>query len=105
MASTKDFLEFVMEQIAGLGEVASRPMMGEYVIYYRGKVVGGVYDNRFLLKDTASARALLTREGRPAQTDVPYPGAKGMLVADVDDRDLTCRVIRAIRHDLPEPKK
>ena len=103
MASSKDFLEFVMEQIAGLGEVASRPMMGEYVIYYRGKVVGGVYDNRFLLKNTASARALLINEGRPVQTDVPYPGAKGMLVADVDDRDLTCRVIRAIWNDLPEP--
>ena len=105
MASSKDFLDFVMDQISDLGDVASRPMMGEYVIYYQGKVVGGIYDNRFLLKETDSARQLLIADGVQPQTDIPYPGAKEMLVADIDDRELTCRLIRAIGDDLPTQKR
>ena len=101
MASSKDFLDFVMEQISDLGDIASRPMMGEYVIYYQGKVVGGIYDNRFLLKETDSAKQLLIADGVQPQTDIPYPGAKEMLVADIDDRELTCRLIRTIVNDLP----
>ena len=100
MASTKAYLDFVLEQLAGAEEIAFRPMMGEYVLYCRGKVVGGVYDDRLLLKPTPSALLLMP----DAERDIPYDGAKEMLVADVDDAARTCRVIEAIAADLPAPK-
>jgi TfoX/Sxy family transcriptional regulator of competence genes len=101
MASSKDFLQFVLEQLSPLGDVSVRPMMGEYVLYHRERVVGGIYDDRLLLKPTPSARLLMP----DAERDIPYDGAKEMLVADVDDAALTCRVIEAIAADLPEPKR
>lgn len=100
MASSKAFLAFVLEQLSALEDVSVRPMMGEYVLYQSGKVVGGIYDDRLLLKPTASALQLMPN----AQRDIPYPGAKELLVADVDDAELTCRVVRAIAADLPAPK-
>ena len=100
MASTKAFLDYVLERLSPLDGVASRPMMGEYVIYHRGKVVGGVYDDRFLLKPTKNALRLMREAGAPVETDLPYPGAKPMLVADPDDRELTCSVVEAIAEDL-----
>lgn len=54
MASSKKFLSFIMEQLSELPEIAFRPMMGEYVLYYRDKVIGGVYDDRFLVKPAAA---------------------------------------------------
>ena len=104
MASTKAFLDFVLEQISDLKEISYRPMMGEYVIYFRGKVVGGVYDDQFLLKPTRSALRLIKDSGNEPQTDIPYEGAKEMLVADIDDREMICRLIEAIESDLPEAK-
>ena len=104
MASSKEFLDFVLEQTSELGEISYRPMMGEYVIYFRGKVVGGLYDDRFLVKATGSALRFLEKEGISAETDIPYPGAKEMLVADIDDREMTCCLIRAVESDLPAPK-
>ncbi len=101
MASSKDFLAFVLEQLSPLGDVTFRPMMGEYVLYFAGKTVGGIYDDRLLLKPTAGALRLMPG----AETDIPYPGAKELLVADVDNAELTCRVIAAIAEDLPVPKK
>lgn len=100
MASSKEFVNYVLEQLSALEDVSVRPMMGEYVLYHRGKVVGGVYDDRLLLKPTASALALMPA----AQRDLPYEGAKEMLVADVDDAALTCRTVEAIATDLPVPK-
>lgn len=100
MASSKEFLEYVLEQLSSLCGVSSRKMMGEYVLYYRGKVVGGVYDDRFLVKNTASARAVLIAAEREPATDVPYPGAKPMLTADIDDRELSCELVRAVAADL-----
>lgn len=101
MASSKEFLAFVLEQLSGAEEISYRPMMGEYVLYCRGKAVGGIYDDRLLLKRTQGALAL-----SPAcETDVPYPGAKPMLVADADDRALLCRMVEAIAAELPEPKR
>ena len=100
MASSKEFLQFVLEQLSALGDVSVRPMMGEYVLYCHDRVVGGIYDDRLLLKPTASACALMPG----AQTDIPYDGAKEMLVADADNAALTCRVIEAIAADLPAPK-
>ena len=75
-------------------------MMGEYILYYRGKVVGGVYDNRLLLKPTPSARALLP----DAPMELPYEGAKAMLLADADDRELLASVLTAMVDELPAPK-
>ena len=100
MASSKEFLQFVLEQLSALDDVSIRPMMGEYVLYCRGRVVGGIYDDRLLLKPAASALALMPN----AERDLPYDGAKEMLVADVDDADLTCRVIECIASELPAPK-
>ena len=102
MPSTKKRLEYVLEQLSGADGVFSRPMMGEYVIYYRGKVIGGIYDDRFLVKPTRSARAMLPQSGMA----VPYDGAKEMLlVEDLEDKDLLRELLDAVHGDLPGPKK
>jgi TfoX/Sxy family transcriptional regulator of competence genes len=101
MASSKEYLDFVLEQLSGLDGVSYRAMMGEYIIYYGGKVVGGIYDNRFLVKPTESAKALIP----DAPLELPYESAKEMFLPDIDDRDLLARLIPAIAADLPEAKK
>ena len=101
MASSVEYLQFVLEQLSDCSEITYRPMMGEYIIYHRGKVIGGIYDDRFLLKPTKSAVALMP----DAAMELPYEGAKEMLVADIDDRARTCRVVEAIEKDLPAPKR
>ncbi|MBE6640736.1 MAG: competence protein TfoX [Ruminococcaceae bacterium] len=99
MASSKEFLNFVLEQCGGL---SARPMMGEYLLYYGGKVVGGVYDNRLLVKPTPSAVALIPN----APMELPYDGAKRMLlVEDIEDRELLEKLFAALCRELPEPKK
>ncbi len=99
MASSKEYLDFVLEQCSGL---SARAMMGEYVLYYGSKVVGGVYDNRLLVKPTKSAVALLPN----AQRELPYEGAKEMLlVEDIEDRALLKKLFEAMYNELPEPKK
>ena len=105
MASTKEYLDFVLEQLAVAEEIAVRPMMGEYVLYCRGKVVGGVYDDRLLLKPTPGALRLLEEAGLPAETELPYEGAKPLLLADVDRRELLCRMVETIAAELPAPKR
>lgn len=99
MPSSKEYTEFVLEQCDGL---SARAMMGEYVLYYGGKVVGGVYDNRLLVKTTKSALALLS----DAPRELPYDGAKEMLlVEDIDDGELLKKLFEAMYEELPEPKK
>ena len=99
MASSKEYLDFVLEQCSGL---SARDMMGEYVLYYGGKVVGGIYDNRLLVKPTKSSVALLPNAPR----ELPYEGAKEMLlVEDIEDRALLKKLFEAIYEELPEPKK
>ena len=105
MASTKDYLNFVLEQLFELKDLSFRRMMGEYVIYYQGKVIGGIYDDRLLLKSTRSALQLLSDSGIQLDKAIPYEGAREMLAADIDDSELTCRLIRTIAKDLPDPKK
>ena len=105
MASTKEYLDFVLEQLSELEGVSYRPMMGEYVLYCQGKVIGGVYDDRLLLKPTETALRLMDEEGLVPQTEIPYEGAKEMLLADVDRRELLCRIAQGIADDLPAPKK
>ena len=99
MASSKEYIEFVLDQCNGL---SARAMMGEYVLYYGGKVVGGVYDNRLLVKPTPSAKALMPN----AEYQLPYEGAKEMLlVEDIENRDFLRQLFEAMYEDLPEPKK
>lgn len=105
MASSKEYLEFLLEQLSVLDAVSYRPMMGEYVLYCDGKVVGGVYDDRLLLKPTDSALRLMREERLDIAMELPYEGAKEMLLADVDRRELLCRTVQGIADDLPAPKK
>ena len=105
MATSKEFRDYAAEQLSGLEGVAFRAMMGEYVLYCRGRVVGGLYDDRLLLKATPSALRLIRDEGKELRMEVPYPGAREMLSADIDDRDWICRLTDAIAADLPEGKK
>jgi TfoX/Sxy family transcriptional regulator of competence genes len=102
MASSKGYLEFIMEQLSALDGISYRAMMGEYIIYCRGKIVGGIYDDRFLVKQTSAAEQLMP--GAPHE--LPYPGAKAMLlVENVDDRDFLCSLVEAMYGELPEPRK
>ncbi len=102
MPSSKSHLQFILDQLSGLDEIAFRAMMGEYILYYRGKVVGGVYDDRLLVKPTQSARALMPQ----AALEPPYEGAKAMLlVDDVDSRAALAGLFNALYDDLASPKK
>lgn len=100
MASSKDYLDYVLGQLSGIDGISYRPMMGEYVLYCEGKVFGGIYDDRLLVKPTQSAVAAL---GEP--DEIPYEGAKPMLMPDPDDRELLRDLIPRIAADLPAPKK
>ena len=64
MASSKDYLDFILEQLSELDDITYRAMMGEYIIYYRGKVVGGIYDDRFLVKPVKSAVTMMPEASR-----------------------------------------
>ena len=102
MASSKEYLEFILEQVSELEEVTYRAMMGEYIIYYRGKIVGGIYDDRLLVKPVKSAIALMP----DAAYELPYEGAKEMLlVGDVDNKDFITQLFNAMYDELPNPKK
>ena len=102
MASSKEYLDFILEQLSELDEVSYRAMMGEYIIYYRGKVVGGIYDDRFLVKPTKSAAAMMPN----AEMELPYEGAKEMLLVDnVDNKEFLKELLEAMYAELPAPKK
>ena len=102
MASSKEYLEFVLEQLSGLDEITHRAMMGEYISYYQGKIIGGIYDDRFLVKPTKSAKALMP----DAPYELPYEGAKEMLlVEDIDNKEFLIELLDAMLPELPAPKK
>ena len=102
MASTKEYLDFVLEQLSLLDDITCKAMMGEYIIYYRGKIIGGVYDNRFLVKNIKSAREKMPE----AALELPYEGAREMLlVDDVENRDFLRELFDAMYDELPESKK
>lgn len=105
MASTKEYLAFVLDQLDGLEGVRTRPMMGEYVLYCGEKVVGGIYDDRLLLKATPAALRLMDEAGLDVQQELPYEGAKEMILADVDRRELLRQMVQAIADDLPDGKR
>ena len=102
MASSKEYLDFVLEQLSELEDISFRAMMGEYIIYYRGKVMGGIYDDRFLVKQTKSSLKMMP----DADLELPYEGAKEMImVDDVDNRDFLKELFEAMYKELPAPKK
>ncbi len=102
MVSSKENLDFVLEQLSELEEITYRAMMGEYIIYYRGKVVGGIYDDRLLVKPVKSAISLMP----DATWELPYEGAKEMLlVVDIDNKDFLTRLFNSMYEKLPTPKK
>lgn len=101
MASSKEYLNFILEQLSELEGITHRAMMGEYILYYRGKVVGGIYDDRFLVKPVKAAVSLMPE----ASFEAPYEGAKEMLlVENVDDRAFLGALFLAMYEELPEPK-
>ena len=102
MASTKEYLDFVLEHLSDLDEVSFRAMMGEYILYYRGKVFGGIYDDRLLVKPVPAAVKLMP----DAALELPYDGAKEMLlVDDVDNRAFLCELVQRMWEELPEKRK
>jgi len=102
MASSTEYLEFILEQLSELDDITSRAMMGEYIIYYRGKIMGGIYDDRFLVKPTKSAVKLMP----DAEMELPYEGAKEMLLVDsVDNKEFLKELFEAMYSELPAPKK
>ena len=101
MASTQEYRDYILDQLTGLEGISCRAMMGEYLLYCQGKLVGGIYDNRLLVKPTASAVRLLP----DAPRELPYEGAKEMLlVRDPENRELLTELIQALYEDLPAPK-
>lgn len=102
MASTKEYLDFITEQLSDLDEISSRAMMGEYILYHRGRVFGGIYDDRLLVKPVSAAVKLMP----DAEMELPYDGAKKMiLVDDVDNREFLCKLVESMWEELPEKKK
>jgi len=101
MASSKEYLEFILEQLSELDDISYRAMMGEYILYYRGKIVGGIYDDRLLVKPTKTAVVMMPN----ADMELPYEGAKEMLlVDDVDNKEFLRDLLDAMYPELPAPK-
>ena len=102
MASNKEYLDFILEQLSGLEGISFKPMMGEYILYMRGKIIGGIYDDHFLVKPTKSAMAMMP----DADRELPYEGAKEMLLVDnVDNRAFLEELLTAMYDELPAPKQ
>ena len=102
MASSKEYLDFILEQLSSLEGISHRAMMGEYILYYRDKVIGGIYDDRFLVKPVQAALKMMP----DADLELPYEGGSRMLAVDnVEDREFLQSLIEAMYEELPEPKK
>ena len=101
MASHREYLDFILEQLSAMENVPYRAMMGEFIIYYRGRIIGGIYDDRFLVKPTKAAIARMP----DADREIPYEGAKEMLLVDnVDSREFLTELLEAMVEELPAPK-
>ena len=102
MASSKNYLEYVLEQLSELNDITYRAMMGEYIIYYQGRVIGGIYDDRFLVKNTKNARTLMP----DVSLELPYEGAKEMLlVEDIENKVFLRDLFEVMVCELPMPRK
>jgi len=101
MSSSKEYLDFVLEQLSGLSGIDYRTMMGEYIIYYHGKIIGGIYDNRFLIKPTIEASKILPN----AKMEIPYPGGRPMImVPDIENQELLEKLFNALDSELSDKK-
>ena len=101
MASSKEYLQFILEQLSDLEEINYHAMMGEYIIYYQGRIVGGIYDDRLLVKPTKSAVSYMAT----ATYELPYEGEKEMLlVEDVDSKEYLTGLFNAMYDELPVHK-
>lgn len=101
MASSKEYLQFILEQLSELEEISYRAMMGEFIIYYRGKIVGGIYDDRLLVKPIKSAISYMPT----SSYELPYEGAKEMLlVEEIDSKEFLTGLFNAMYDELPTPK-
>lgn len=102
MATSKEYLQFISEQLSDLDGITARAMMGEYILYHHGKIAAYLCDGRFLVKPTAAAKAMMP----DAKYEPPYEGAKDMLLVEqVDDRAFLAALFNAMYPELPEPKK
>lgn len=102
MASSKEYLDYILEQLSDLDEITYRAMMGEYILYYRKKIIGGIYDDRFLLKPVKVAREMMP----DANMELPYEGAKEMLlVNDMENKAFLKELVEAMYEELPSPRK
>ena len=102
MASNREYLDFILEQLSSLESITYRAMMGEFILYYRGKIIGGIDDDRFLVKPTKSAMAMMP----DADREIPYEGAKEMLLVDnVDNREFLTELLISMYEELPELKR
>ena len=101
MASSRSYLEYILDSLSGLDELSHRAMMGEYIIYCKGKVVGGIYDNRFLVKDTAAARKYIENP----RFEIPYEGAKSMILIETQDREFALKLLEETAEQLIKNKK
>ncbi len=102
MASKKDYLDFILEQLSGLEDITYKAMMGEFILYYQGRIFGGIYDDRLLVKPVEAAKRLMP----DAPLELPYEGAKPMLlVEDIDNRERLTELVEAMYPELPQPKK
>ncbi len=101
MASSKEYLEFILEQLSELDDITYRPMMGEYIIYNHGKVVGGIYDDRFLVKSTPSTIKMMPN----AQMELPYEGAKKMILVDeIENKTFLKKLLEGIYEDFKKER-
>ena len=102
MPSSKEFLNFILEQLSALSEITYRPMMGEFLVYYKGRLAGGIYDDRLLIKNVPAAHNFMPE----SELVLPYDGAKQMLLVDnVDDKEFLAELFNAIYDELPVPKQ
>ncbi len=101
MASSKEYCDYVLDQLSLLDDISVRKMMGEYILYYKGKIFGGIYDDRFLIKKTGTALNLM----EDAIEEIPYEGAKPMLLVDeIDNKEFLKNLIGKMYAELPDKK-
>ncbi len=102
MSSSNGYLNYILEQLSEADEISHRAMMGEYILYCREKVIGGIYDDRFLIKPTEHAKKMMPK----AAYELPYKGAKEMLLVDnVEDKAFLAQLVNGVADELPAPKK
>lgn len=100
MASSKDYLEYVLDLLSDTPRIRHRAMMGEHILYCGDKVFGGIYDDRFLVKQTATSKRMLN----DAHREIPYPGGTPMLLVDTENRETVAQLVTEMVTELPEPK-